>query len=142
MAQQRGRKSASSLSVVRTIQAIDRVRPPPGLTDAQCDLWRHIVAALPADWFDASSVPLLAEYVRAVDMCELLEGQVQEAVKEGDAEKLQVVLRLRDTESRRVMSLATKMRISQQSTYNAKNGATGKNNGGPSRKPWEFGVGD
>lgn len=67
----RGRKSAASLSVISG-GVVQRVEPPLGLTETQRDIWRETVAALPADWWNGSNAPLLAEYVRAVDMVNVL----------------------------------------------------------------------
>jgi len=133
----RGRKSTASLSVVATLPVAGRVDPPDGLTDAQRALWHEIAAPLPIDWWNASNAPLLAEYVRAVDMCNRLGGEIERALSEGDAKVIGDMLRLRDMESRRAVSLATKMRISQQATYNAKSGHTAKAHG--AAKPWNFG---
>lgn len=135
----RGKKSSASLSVVSPLSVMPRMSPPDSLSASQKDIWHAVVAPLPADWWDASNAPLLLEYVRAVDMCNLLSLQIEATLAEGDPVALKDLLKLRDMESRRATSLATKMRISQQATYNAKNGNTAKSKAGAPRKPWDFG---
>lgn len=135
----RGRKSAASLSVI-TGGVIQRIEPPVGLTEAQAGLWRSIMATKPADWWTADNAPLLAEYVRAVDMGNMLALQIEATLAGGDpveiAAQLKPLLDMRDKESRRAMSLATKMRLSQQSSYTDKSADTAKRRAGGASKPW------
>lgn len=135
----RGRKSAASLSVISG-GVIQRIEPPAGLTDSQAGLWRSIMATKPACWWTADNAPLLAEYVRAVDMGNLLAFQIEALLAGGDpvetAAHLKCLLDMRDKESRRAMSLATKMRLSQQSSYTDKSADTAKRRSGGAVKPW------
>lgn len=132
-----GRKSLASLSVVPTT-VIKRVEPPAGLTEAEADLFQQIVATKPADWWTVDNAPLLTEYVRALTMLDLLADQIRAALKDGEAATIKDLMKLRDMESRRAMSLATKMRLSQQSTYTEKSAQTAKNRSGGGAKPWQF----
>ena len=134
----RGRKSGASLSVVPQLSVISRVEPPMGLSAAQTDLWRSVTSVMPADWWNASNVALLAEYVRAVEMVDILAGRIATAMEsEATVGDIKELMKLRDMESRRVMSLATKMRLSQQSSYTDKSADTAKRGAGPARKPWQ-----
>lgn len=133
----RGRKSAASLSVVSPLSVIHRAEPPCGLTPTQVDLWRAVTSVMPADWWNESNVPLLAEYVRAVEMVDILAGRISATMAEGTVGDIKELMKLRDMESRRVMSLATKMRLSQQSSYTDKSADTAKRGAGPARKPWQ-----
>ena len=131
----RGRKSAASLTVVPT-GLPSRLEPPAHLSQAQADIWRAVVETKPADWFGADSAPLLTEYVRAVDMTNLLELQIQAAVAgEGDI-SMKDLLKMRDTEARRAVTLATKMRLTQQSRYTDKSAGTADRKAGSAR-PWQ-----
>jgi phage terminase small subunit len=62
---QRGRKSATSLSVV-AIETVPRLRPPPDLTAAEDALFRQVIAQCAADHFTPSDAPLLVAYCQAV----------------------------------------------------------------------------
>lgn len=116
-----------------------RLSPPAHLTAAQSALWAAVVETKPADWFGADSAPLLAEYVRAVEMCDRLSLQV-EALIAGAAEpaELKMLLDMRDKESKRVASLGTKLRLTQQSRYTPR-AAAGADARAGSPRPWQFG---
>lgn len=128
----RGRKSSASLTVVSG-GAIQRVEPPAGLSSQESELFRSIVAAKPADWWTEDNAPLLIEYVRGVAMVNKLAKMIELAEDIGE---LKTLLDMRDKESRRITSLATKMRLAQQSTYTDKSAGTAKGRGG-ARKLWE-----
>jgi hypothetical protein len=134
----RGRKSSAALSVVAPTSLPQRMEPPQGFTESQGALWREIVAGKPVDWFAADNAPLLAEYVRAVDMGNRLALEI-EATLAGTADhSLKDLLRMRDMEAKRATSIATKLRLTQQSRYTPQAAATAdKNNSGG--KPWQFG---
>lgn len=134
----RGRKSAASLTVVPA-GLPSRMEPPEYLSETQKAIWRAVVATKPVEWFSADNAPLLVEYVRAVDMGNLLELQIAATMAgQGDI-SMKDLLKMRDTESRRAMSLATKMRLTQQSRYTEKSAATADRNSGNGGKPWQFG---
>ena len=132
-----GRKSLASLSVI-TPSVVRRVEPPADLTEAEADLFSQIVATKPADWWTVDNAPLLVEYVRALTMLDLLAAQIRGALKDGEAATIKDLMKLRDMESRRAMSLATKMRLSQQSTYSTRAADTAKGKAGAGAKPWQF----
>lgn len=129
-----GRKSAASLAVVPTGLPA-RMDPPEYLSESQKQLWRDVVNTKPVDWFGADSAPLLVEYVRAVDMGNLLELQIAAAMA-GDGTGMKDLLKMRDTEARRAVTLATKMRLTQQSRYTEKSAATADRKTGLAR-PWQ-----
>jgi hypothetical protein len=132
----RGRKSAASLTVVHG-ERLERVQPPADLSPAEVDLFVLTRDTKPADWWTEDNAPLLAEYARAVVMCSLLAARLQRAMESAaEVAEIKQLLDMRDKESRRAMSLATKMRLSQQSTYTTKSGNTAKGRAGGSR-PWE-----
>ena len=136
----RGRKSTASLTVVPAgIPA--RVEPPQGFTDAQAALWREIVSGKPVEWFSADNAPLLAEYVRACVMGDLLAFQIEAAMAgtDYDGPSLKDLLKMRDTEAKRATSIATKLRLTQQSRYTPQAAATADRKAGSGNKPWQFG---
>lgn len=128
------RPSSASLSVV-PVTAVARIDPPSDLEPAEAALWRRVVDAKPADWFGEDSAPLLAEYVRACLSADLMDKQVKTAIAGGDAGEIKEMMKLRDMESKRVLSIGTKLRLTQQSRYTPKAAATASKGAGKSR-PW------
>ncbi|MEK6216517.1 MAG: hypothetical protein N2B03_04770 [Boseongicola sp.] len=64
----RGRKSAAELAIIGAggIAVARRLDPPSLISDEMAKVWRGIVNGKPADWFDAGSAPVLAQYCRHV----------------------------------------------------------------------------
>ena len=111
---------------------------PDGLTEDQAQVWRETVGARSADFFGEDAVPLLEEYCRVVVMCRLLAIQIEAGIAGGDAAELKTLLDMRDKESRRMTSLATKLRITNQSRYTPQAAATAAKRGAGG-KVWQFG---
>src|SRR5690606_9422748 len=114
------------------------LQPPEGLTEEQAEVWRSVVGARPADFFSAGAAPLLEDDRRVVVMCRLLAAQVEAAIAGGDAADLRALLNMRDKESRRMTSIATKLRLTNQSRYTPQAAATAAKKGGGG-KVWQFG---
>lgn len=112
--------------------------PAPGLTDDQAQVWRETVDARSADYFGEDAAPLLEEYCRVVVMCRLLAIQIEAALAGGEAGELKSLLDMRDKESRRMTSIATKLRITNQSRYTPDKAAV-KARKGSGGKVWQFG---
>lgn len=132
----RGRASAASLQVVTAngLQAIERPRPPAELTDEQADEWRAVANSLPADWFGRETLPMLAQYCRHIVASKRVAELVadMEGSEEFNLIAYDRLLKMQEREGRAITSLATKMRISQQSTYDKS-----KKKAGQVRKPWD-----
>ena len=137
--QTRGRKSAASMTLVGASGVVERVPPPASLTEAQAERWLEITGARPADWFTAYTAPLLVSYVRSLDMAERLSAQIEAATASGevDMSELKMLMNMRDMEERRAVTFATKMRLTQQSSYTEKSAQTAKNRAGSALKPWQ-----
>lgn len=139
---QRGRKSAASLAVVQLAGVgVPRVPPPSRLTAAQRSIWLETVNSKPAEWFGPEHAPLLEQYVRHVVSARVLAEQIAEFdpewLKDDEGlKRYERLLRMHELEGRAASSLATRMRITQQSVYRADKAATlaGKVT---ARKPWE-----
>lgn len=133
----RGRISNSSLTVVSTrgISSVERPPPPPELTDEQAAEWLAVVNRLPADWFPRETHGMLAQYCRHVVAARRVAQLIatQEASDDFDVEAYDRLLKMQEREGRALSSLATRMRVSQQSTYVPHK----KKPGTASRKPWE-----
>ena len=127
--------SSASLSVV-PVAAMTRMAPPRDLSDEESRLWREVVDSKPVEWFQPDSAPLLTEYVRAVVMSGQLDIQVKAALVGGETGELKALLDMRDKESKRVVSIATKLRLTQQSRYTPQAAATANKKAAGGR-PWE-----
>lgn len=119
----RGRVSAAALSIIGpgNVEVIPRPQPPDDLTDDQAHEWRAIVNRLPADWFPRETHGMLAAYCRHVVAARKVADLIRAA--EGDEEtdigNYDRLLKMQEREGRAISSLATRMRISQQSKYEA-----------------------
>ena len=114
------------------------LEPPAGLTEDQAEVWRSVVGARSADFFGEDAAPLLEEYCRVVVMCRLLAVQIEAGIAGGEADELKALLDMRDKESRRMASLATKLRITNQSRYTPQAAGTAAKRGAGG-KVWQFG---
>jgi hypothetical protein len=146
----RGRRSAAVLTLVTgPVESIPRQPAPAELTKEEAAVWGGIVAAEPADWFSASTRPILAQYCRHIirarrtaDLIQNLEASVATEMDAVDGlARMSIMLsateafdrlqKMQERESRAIASLATKMRITQQATINQ------RGNRIESKKPWE-----
>jgi hypothetical protein len=134
----RGRKSAASLALrpVTPVEATPRPAPPDELSDEEADEWRAVVDRLPADWFARETHPLLVQYCRHVVTARRIRQLIAklEAEEDFSLKDWADTLKMQQRESAVLATLATKMRISQQSTYDK---SRKKGDGGKS-KPWDF----
>lgn len=132
----RGPRSSASLSVISSsgVEVVERLRPPPELNEEQAFEWMAVVNRLPADWFGRETQGLLAQYCRHVVAARRVASLIAqaEADEECSIKDYDRLLKMQEREGRAISSLATKMRISQQSTYDKS-----KKKPGQARKPWE-----
>lgn len=134
----RGRQSAAALELAHLaggVTSVQRPDAPYDLTDEQADEWRAVVNRMPADWFPRETWPLLAQYCRHVVNSRRVAQLVAaaEAGAELDVVTYDRLLKMQERESRCIASLATKMRVSQQTTYDKSR----KKGSGGVTKPWE-----
>lgn len=132
----RGRTSAAALEVVTVanVQRLARPGPPDDLTDEQSAEWQAIVSMLPAEWFPRETHAVLAEYCRHV----VLARRVGQLIRQAESAQMLDVTeydrlgKMAERESRVIASLATKMRLTQQTTYDK-----GKKKPIRTVKPWD-----
>ena len=139
----RGRKSAVALSVVSTseasaIESVARPDPPADLDIAARAVWLGVVNSLPADWFDGVMQPVLAQYCHHVVEAQRLNELIAQAVEDpalviADYNRL---LRMRERETRVMVSLATKLRITPQSTRKSTRSDRGNRVVRSLQRPW------
>ena len=136
----RGRPSFASLATLANpagrIQIMDRLKAPHDLTDEEVEIWVAVTEAESADWFNAGNAPLLTQYARHVVRARHVAEMIERALADKDVPMsisgYDLVLKMQARESAVISSLATKMRISQQSTTNHR----GNKKTQASSKPW------
>src|SRR5690625_517057 len=135
---QRGRKSAGELAVASPVLVQPRPDAPVELTPEQADVWNEVVDALPADWFPAETHPLLIQYCRhTIEARRIAQLIDQEGAREElDVATYAALLRMQARETTALNSMASSMRLSQQSSRRDDNSATAKKNRTVTR-PWE-----
>jgi hypothetical protein len=121
MPRQRGLKSAAHLAVIGPgglVPSIRRPSPPNTLTEAEAAEWKAIVNRMPADWFPRETHPMLVQLcrltVRSHDIARLIN---KATVGNAPMDEYQKLLRLEASTTEGIARLCTRMRISQQSTY-------------------------
>lgn len=139
---QRGRKSAASQEIAlqsagltATIERVHRPEPPYELTDKQAEVWRRVTDDLPADWFTAKHMGLLKQYCRHEAEGDRIAMLIEQELGKPavDVPVYDKLLVMQEREGRALSSLATRMRLTQQSLYDKS-----KKAGGPKvAKPWE-----
>jgi hypothetical protein len=133
----RGRKSASSLMVAQAapVHAIQRPDPPDELTEEQARVWYAVTESLPAEWFGRETHDILAQYCRHVVAARRVAQLIAqlELAEAFDIGEYDTLLKMQEREGRALSSLATRMRLTQQTTYD-KSKAKGRS---ATRKPWE-----
>lgn len=141
---QRGRKSSAAVSVISAhgIEATSRPKPSLELTEEQADEWREIANSLPADWFPRESLGLFAQYCKHIVASRHVGQMITEMeTSEGDEEfligKYDKLLQMQEREGRAISSLATRMRLTQQSRWTAEGTGTKSKNRAKSNKPWQ-----
>jgi hypothetical protein len=118
------------------------------LSDEQAEEWRAVVNRMPADWFPRETHGLLAQYCRHVvsarrvaEMIATLEATIARESEDGEdaaevmlkaVKALDRLYKMQEREGRAISSLATRMRISQQATYDRT-----RKKPPAAKKPWE-----
>lgn len=132
----RGRQSEAALTVVTPspISSEKRQTPPQELTVEQANEWVLVVNRLPADWIQDEMRALLAAYCRHVVSQRHVADMVAtlEASGDFDLDKYEQLLRMQDREGRAISSLATRLRLTPQSTYSEQR----KKRPTATKKPW------
>ena len=130
---QRGRKSAQELTKPPAVEVISRPDAPYDLTDEQTEEWWAVVNRLPAEWFPRETHSLLAQYCRHVVTARRIAQLIAKHEKNDDLDiqEYDRLLKMQEREGRALSSLATRMRITQQTTYDKS-----KKKGTQVKPPW------
>ena len=131
---------------IRALPGREERRPPPpvGMTDAQGRLWRGIVETEPAHLFDSEArrhlLRLYCEHaVFRAELQALIDRSPVEGICDDDKAKgFEAMLRARDRETKQLVSLATRLRLTNQARYTAAAaGSAGRNDTGAGPRPWD-----
>lgn len=121
---------------VSPIEITERPSPPLDFDNLEASIWASIVNSMPADWFNVGSIPLLTQYVRhtvaSQNLAQLI-ADVTSNSEEINVKTYITLLRAQKEESGILSSLATKLRISNQSLINKR----GNHKEIGKSKPWE-----
>lgn len=136
----RGRKSLAELSVVAVTPGA-RPEPPADLTAAEATYWRDVAATKPADWWKADTHILLKAYCRAAAQHDQISATIagispRRLKTDKGWAKYERMRKLQATTSGELSTLATKMRLTQQSRYTEKSAATADRKA-TSGRPWD-----
>ena len=141
----RGRKSAADVgAVVIEGQFGKRPEPPATLTPRQAEIWRAVVASEHSDFFSTEALrDLLVGYCRHLEAAEnvsiVINSFQAEWLKNSEgAKRYHSLLKMRDLEMRAASTLATKLRITNQSRYDEKTAATAAASAAKGPRPWEM----
>src|SRR5262245_25522892 len=111
---ERGRPSNAEL---QAIHAIRRPEPPETLANEAKVVWRTTVGRLPNDWFPDETLPMLEIYCTHVWLHRRLGMMLKPGTQKADVKQITAQMA---EEAELIANLATKMRITQQSTHDRK----------------------
>ena len=116
---QRGRKPKLAIVNGSAVSAVHRPEPLAEMTNEQRIEWILVVNSLPADWFPDQTHKVLAQYCRHAVTGRHVSQMIEkiELADVIDVVEYDKLLKMQERESRMIVSLATKMRITQQTTY-------------------------
>jgi len=140
---QRGKTSSAALEVagvgVQAVQVIRRPDAPLDLTPEEADVWVETVDAMPADWFQRETWPLLRQWCRHTVTARRVAQMIDTASarEEINVAEMKDLLGMQAKESSALKALAASMRISQQASYSARGAGGEKSRRSPMKRPWE-----
>lgn len=133
----RGKTSLAALSTtaVGKLESVQRPDAPYDLTDEQTEEWWAVVNRMPADWFPRETHAMLSQYCRHIVSARRVAQLIEQMMKEKtfDVDAYNQLLIMQEREGRAISSLATRMRLTQQTQYDKskKRGTAG------TKKPWD-----
>jgi phage terminase small subunit len=131
---QRGRRSSASLAIVPIGQP-QRPEPPTHLSKEAKAVWRETVGAMRHDWFGRETHPVLEAYCRHVCLARLIANAIPAEIGQ-DVVAFDRMSAMHCRESAMLAMLATRMRLTHQSSFDRK---TVKRDEYIGPKPWEIG---
>ena len=121
----------------------ERPKPPEDMNPAHAEIWNKTVRSEPVNWFQSQAQKdLLRMYCAAVYSAHLVQQFIDSfpiamLSTPNGTRHYNNLSRLRRDETNSAVSLATKLRITNQSRYDRKLAATMTRGQGGVSKPWE-----
>ena len=124
---------------------MERLRPSLHLSEAEMAVWNQLINDQPPGAFTAIHSPLMEMYCRHVVNNRIIADEIMnfERAWLADDEGLKrydTLLRMAERESRAASSLATRLKITRQTTEHEVTVARSLNNYSRLRKPWELNI--
>ena len=134
----RGPKSGDELATVQAPEVVARLDADYSLRDEESEIWKSVVEAHPADWFNPGSAHLLAGFCRAVVSARRIGMLIvqEEQSADYDVSRHLALIRAHGEVQRTLKAQATSLRLTPQSRYTPASAARQGRSDGP--KPWEF----
>ena len=138
----RGRR-ANADSMVVVLGGRGMPPPPPAeLTPEQAQVWADTLSAVPPDWLLPGAFPVMVAYTRhvcrAARLATEIEGFRAEWVAEaGGLERLDLLHRMAERETRSAIACARSLRLTPASTVRPETAGRAVSNFRPGRQPWD-----
>ncbi|HEV8465714.1 MAG TPA: hypothetical protein VGQ63_12030 [Pseudolabrys sp.] len=145
---QRGKKTAAAIAAAMAAPTVidggfsQKPEPLEGLTEAQAVIWRKIVAGEPADFFSTETTrEMLADLCRhrqeVNEFQALLDAFPPEALSEAKGmHRYEWLVKMRDKASKAAVTMATKLRLTNQSRWRPHVANTMVDDHGGDNEPW------
>ena len=133
------RRSRASYEVTPVAEPEPIPAPPGNFTAEHVALWQSIVVSKEPGWFDAASLPLLGALVRHTISFEHISIEL-EKFNVSDADHLTHIgklTKLRDVESKNMVSISTRLRLTVQARYTPASAALVAQRGGRVKRLWD-----
>jgi hypothetical protein len=121
---QRGRPSPN-LVALRPVETLPRLPAPPELSADEAGVFRDVMNSSEGGWFTQANLPLLVQYCRHTIAARRLAELIERAIGQPNTDwgYFASLLTQQRGESALLSTLATKMRLCQQSTRNNRGNA-------------------
>jgi hypothetical protein len=135
----RGRKSASSLSVVPVVPGQGRAEPPASLDTLERRIWRDVVDALPAHWLDLAGQLILRRLVAQAAIAERREARLRQlrAQDRDSGEDADAIASLHGVSAKTIAYLLSQLRATPRSRIVSRS-AGPQFDQAPKSRPWEI----
>ena len=135
----RGRKSASSLSVVPLVPGQGRPEPPASLDGLEKQIWCDVVDALPAHWLDLAGQLILRRLVAQAAIAERREARLRQlrAQDQDGGEDADTLAALHGMSAKTVAYLLSQLRATPRSRIVSR-AAGPQLEQAPKSRPWEI----
>ena len=127
------RESVESLTTA-VVSIPTRPNAPEGFTPKQAELWRNVVNTKPPEWFESDSFPLLKAY--CLSACQYDDLIAELPSHEISSVEFNRILGMVKEQALLIATLATKMRLTQQSRYTPRAASSASKKTKSGAKPW------